>query len=665
MKADPSYLLRSLSSNDVTFFIPPYQRNYEWSTDICKVLMADVKRTAQSNLAGEKTEHFFGSIVYVVEETGFGIPDRYILTDGQQRITTTMLFLMALRDSIEDEDYRSYIQSRYLQNERAGDDTEYKIKLKQVETDWEAYKALALGMEVPGELKNSAVYRNYQFFLKALRGLSEEEKKSYLEEGVSKLSIIAIQLQPDKNPWENPQEIFESMNSLGMPLSLADLVRNYLLMGKSSKEQTKLYNEYWLQLEHRLPGRLSGFIRDWMQADQHRSYKVARENNYKELYSQFKIIVEGRSVAEIFEDFVRFSKPYSYVAQLAPTGNPKADLLIDDLNIIGVNPAYSYLAELLGAWTDGRLSSSDVVGLLTAMRNYLLRRRVLGITQAENKTIPTLGLRLEELTRSSAPAEKLLEQLSSYEYAMRLPNDGEFKAALETVNFYNLGRSRNYPKLILSLAEERLTKARPDWEDKHLQFEHIMPQTLSERWLDELGYDAENVHQEYINNIGNLTLIRHNQELGNRSFSQKKKVYSSNSGLQITQNRVLDRDRWDEDAIARRRDYMVDLIVNHVLPLSDEFKDASNWRQVGTGAKFSSKEVLNSLIGETIAYAPNPSVTAKVVNDSEVEFEGAYWRLSPLTRELKRREGVANQSGAYQGSLYWEWDGMRLVDIGS
>lgn len=335
MKADPTYLLGSLSSNDVTFFIPPYQRNYEWSNAICRVLLSDVQKTAISNASGKQIEHFFGSIVYVVEDTGFGTPDRYILTDGQQRITTVMLLLTALRDSIEDKVRQDYIQSRFLQNERAEGESEYKIKLKQVETDWEAYKGLVLRQPIAPKFQNSAVYRNYQLFKKELRALTEEEKWNLLQYGLTKFSIIAIQLQPDKNPWENPQEIFESMNSLGKPLSLADLVRNYLLMGKSSKEQATLYSQYWLQLERLLPGRLSGFIRDWMQADQHRSFKVANENNYKELYAQFKEIVQGRSVERIFEEFVVFSVPYSYIAELSSTGNSQIDQLIADLNVIG------------------------------------------------------------------------------------------------------------------------------------------------------------------------------------------------------------------------------------------------------------------------------------------------------------------------------------------
>lgn len=659
-----TYLLDSLSNNDVTFFIPPYQRNYEWSAEICRVFLTDVKRTAEANLNSQVTEHFFGNIVYVVEETGFGVPNKYILTDGQQRITTSMLLLMALRDTIDDPAYRRYIQDRFLQNDRASEDTEYKIKLKQVETDWEAYKLLALMQDVPRKLRNSAVYRNYQFFLKELNGVEEVKKKAFLEKGLRKFSIIALQLEPERNPWENPQEIFESMNSLGKPLSLADLVRNYLLMGHSSTTQTKLYNRYWLTLESTLPGKLSAFIRDWMQADQHRSYKVASESNYKELYSRFKDIVEGRTVEDIFQDFVRFSRSYAYVSGLVETNNSELDRLIADLNIIGVAPAYSYLSEVLGVWLDGEVTDRDVVGILTAMRTYLLRRRVLGITQAENKVMPTLGLGLGDLSKSAEPGVDLLEQLSSHEYALRLPNDSEFSTGLETVNFYNLGRSRNYPKLLLSLAEEALTKARPAWDDKHLQFEHIMPQTLNMHWRADLGPEAEEIHQEYINNIGNITLIRHNQELGNKPFHEKLKIYGQQSGLQIAQNQVTDRSLWDVAAIERRRDYMIDLIVNQILVLPENLRKKSNWKQKrGSGAQFDSREVMNELIGETISYSLDPSITAQVVSDSKVFFEGREWSLSPLTRELKNRDGTGNRSGSYQGAQHWAWDGVKLVDL--
>lgn len=665
MKSTPTYLLDSLSNNDVTFFIPPYQRNYEWSTDNCKVLLADVRRVAKANLSGTTTEHFFGSIVYVVEEVGFGVPAKFVLTDGQQRITTTMLLLVALRDSVGDPGYKKEIQRRYLENDRADSSVEYKIKLKQVETDWEAYKRLVLGQDVDAGLRNSAVFQNYQYFYKELSAVEDDEKKALLEKGLMKFSIISIQLEPDRNPWENPQEIFESMNSLGKPLSLADLVRNYLLMGKGSRQQTDLYNRFWLTLEHRLPGQLSEFIRDWMQTDQHRSFKVARESNYKELYSAFKEIARGRTTEELFASFVRFSHPYAIVCGLEETRLARLDQVIVDLNTIGVVPAYSYLTEVLAAWEADELSDGDVIDVLVAVRTYLLRRRVLGVTLAENKFYPVLGKRLGELSGSSDKTETMFRQLSSQEYALRVPNDEEMSSRLRTLNFYNLGRSRNYPRLLLSMAEEYLTKSRPLWDDAQLQLEHIMPQKLNERWRQELGDDAESVHQEFVNNLGNITLIRHNQELGNKAFDVKKQTYAGQSGLQITQNHVIEQEVWDSDAIRQRQDYLIGLITEHLLTLPARFKHASNWNQdAGGSAAFDSRATLNQLIGQTIDFVSNPSLKAEVISDSKVRFESQEWFLGPLTRALKERSGAQiSKTSTFHGASNWSWDGVRLVDL--
>lgn len=664
MRADPSNLLSSLSSRDVTFFIPPYQRNYEWSKSTCKVFFTDIQKVAALNASGERSEHFFGSIVYVVEDAGFGVPSRYILTDGQQRITTSMLFLMALRDTIEDGHLKETIQKDYLENERSGEQPDYKIKLKQVETDWEAYKLLALSDAVPQELRNSSVFQNYEFFRRSLDSIPEEERRGLLENGLAKFSIIAIQLEPDRNPWENPQEIFESMNSLGKPLSLADLVRNYLLMGKSSEDQTQLYNRYWLGLEKRLPGRLSEFIRDWMQADQHKSYKVARESNYKELYGAFKEIVRDRPAEALFEDFDAYSRPYAQASLLERTGIRSLDQTLSDLHVIGIAPAYSYIAEALRDYHAGRISLASIEAVLKGIRTYLLRRRILRITQGENKFFPVLGTRLSELQNSENPTEIVFDQLSSMNYALRLPNDNELAAQLQSMNFYNLGESRTYPRLLLSMVEESLTKSRPQWDDENLQLEHILPQTLNDAWRHELGEDAEQVHQELVHTPGNITLIRHNQELGNKPFSAKKLVYAGKSGLQVTQNYVTDCEQWNADAILRRGAYLSGVILQEILPLPERRKRASNWAQESDKrSQFDIRSVLNQLIGETIYFADDPKISAVVLSDTKVQYEGDEWSLSPLTTKLKQRLGKVSPNSQFNGASYWTWSDLRLIDL--
>ena len=243
-------LLELLSNHNVTFFIPPYQRNYEWDREQCEAFLNDVIKTAKTNHAGVYTEHFFGSVTYFQDNSAFGQPSKLILIDGQQRITTTMLFLAAVRDLTDNQDTKNFINDNYLKNAKNSDDTEYKIKLKQTETDWNVYCEVIFGQEPENDDKNSAVYQNYLFFRRALsteKGF-EFSVLDLIQYGLDKFSVITIELKPTQNSWENPQEIFESMNSLGKSLSLADLVRNYLLLGMSASDQQKLYKKYWVYL---------------------------------------------------------------------------------------------------------------------------------------------------------------------------------------------------------------------------------------------------------------------------------------------------------------------------------------------------------------------------------------------------------------------------------
>lgn len=169
MKSNEQKLLQILSNNDVTFFIPPYQRNYEWTKEQCEVFLGDVLKTTEHNIHGSKTEHFFGSVTYFKDESSaYFQPAKLILIDGQQRITTTMLFLVAIRDLINDEGQKKYINDKYLKNNNCSDESEYKIKLKQVESDWETYKKIILEIPVTSIEKNVPVYQNYIFFKNSL-----------------------------------------------------------------------------------------------------------------------------------------------------------------------------------------------------------------------------------------------------------------------------------------------------------------------------------------------------------------------------------------------------------------------------------------------------------------------------------------------------------------
>lgn len=651
-------LLNLLSNKNVTFFIPPYQRNYEWAEEQCKVFLEDICKTAESNFVGKRMEHFFGSVTYFADKPVFGQPDKLILIDGQQRITTTMLFLVALRDILDDEQTKAYIDNNYLKNDSSVDDTQYKIKLKQVETDWETYKRIILGEEVEETEKNSAVYRNFSYFKNKLYGLKNSGKDLgvLISEGLQYFTVVTLELKPLENPWENPQEIFESMNSIGKPLSLADLVRNYLMLGLDSETQEIFYKQYWLKIEKRLSGRISYFIRDYMQMTERKSFKQATETNYKELYSQFKTIYMGIDSNDMLDNLEQYSVYYSWINGDYSTGNKEIDSILKDIRVLNVTTAYSFLMALMYSWKKDDFKTDEMISILTVFNCYCMRKRILGITQAENKAFPALVKRITELQRASDKEIAMFKIVATQENTLRLPNDIEMKRHLETMNFYNF----KYCKYFLALIEEKLTKSRPDLTDNKLQVEHIMPRTLNATWEKELGSDYARIHQELVNVIGNITLIRHNQELSNKPFKEKLEIYENNSGLQIAKTKITNQKHWNEETIKKRSEWIIDYLLKNIVPIPESMRETNNFIPK-EGRHLSFMEL--GLVGETINFIDDVNITARVIDDKHVEFEGKEWSLSPLTREIYERKGKIRASGSYSGADHWEYDGLKLSSV--
>ena len=357
-----------------------------------------------------------------------------------------------------------------------------------------------------------------------------------------------------------------------------------------------------------------------------------------------------------FKDLSESAALYASILPGGSTGEKKIDKLIQDIGGANATTAYSFLLALLRTWKQGGFSSQDIAEILEAFRIYCLRRRLISLSKAENKNFPMLVNHIPELQTAQDKKQKMFEILSNQESNLRLPNDIEILRTLETMNFYNF----RYCKFFLSLVEEQLTKSRPDSSDEHLQIEHIMPQKLNNEWELELGEDYEMVHQEYVHTIGNLTLIRHNQELGQKKFSDKKEIYINNAGLQIAKTRITDQKHWNKRAIKSRAGWMIKYILSDVLPIPDKMRKVNNFA-AKDGKRLSFQDL--QLIGLDISFIDDPSIRAHVIGDRDVEFEGKKWKLSPLTREIQTRRGKVTPSGAYQGAIYWEYDGIKLADI--
>ena len=665
MEANTIYLLDLLSKKDVTFFIPPYQRNYEWTKEQCQIFLDDMQKTCTRNVTGGSkvsSEHFFGTVTYFQTKTTFGEPDKLILVDGQQRITTTMLFLAALRDVIVEEGPKAYIDSHFLKNATGRDESRFTVKLKQVETDWAPYRKIILGEMLSSEDMQTAIYKNYSYFRRELinaygKGEENVESLDWVQFGLNLFRVVTIALDPERNSWENPQEIFESMNSLGKPLSLADLVRNYLLMGLDAEEQTDYYDRYWLRIEQYLPGEVSNFIRDYMQLKKGRAFHKATDTNTKSLYRAFKddIVEEFYGEREtFFVELLDYAKDYAVLLPGGKTHNAKLDAILEDLRFFKATTAYVILLALLHARSHGSFTDEGLIEILGAFRIYLIRRRLCGLNAAENREFPRLAVKLSALQNAPNKKAATFEILANQDFNLRVPNDIEFASVLREMNFYNF----QYGKFCFALMEEGLSGSRPDLTDPNLRLEHIMPQTLTEAWRTMLGPKGVVRHQQEVHLLGNLTLIRGSQELGQKPFPEKKLIYEGEGGLEISKIGILNQVVWTSECIQKRTEQLIDCLTLHALPLPEPMRTTLNAAQKGRG-----RVSLELLIGEEISFCLDPSIKVRVLDARQVDFEGRALKLSPLTQELMRRRGQMNDSGDYRGAWYWMYDGKRLVDI--
>ena len=457
----------------------------------------------------------------------------------------------------------------------------------------------------------------------------------------------------------------ESLNSVGKLLALADLVRNYLLMDTKACEQDRLYKKYWLKLENNLPGILSNFIRDYMQVKEGVWIDTPSDQNNKRLYYRFKTIVKDMNSEAILNEMLEYSEYYVIVRNfdndLVRSIDQHIRKRFEDFDRIKCTVVYPLTMVLTKAWKKEELSESEYIECLDVLLTYFIRRRIMKITQSENKAFPLFSRKIKEIISAPSKSDYIYQMLCTQGNCLRLPNDIELTTQLSSMNFFSLP----YAKFILALIEEKISKIRPDLGNEKIQLEHIMPQTLNESWKQELGDEWSQVYDEFINNIGNLTLLTHNQELGNCPFSDKKEIYSSKEGMQIARSHITDRSQWNKESIVARRTWITQFLLDNVIPIPECYKKANNYKIEDKSKNNRNKNTFDKLdiIGEYISFKDDPSVQAKVVDSDHVEFEDTKYSLSKLTKELKTRLGNCNNSGSYQGALYWLYNGELLIDL--
>jgi uncharacterized protein with ParB-like and HNH nuclease domain/predicted transport protein len=552
MKATEARLLDFLKRSP-QFVIPIYQRTYSWTESECRQLWDDILRTGSNDAIAA---HFVGSIVYI-EKGLYQVSSQspLLVIDGQQRLTTITLLIAALAKALGDaeplDDFSSEkLRGYYLLNPLEKEERRYKLILSQ--TDKDSLIAIVRGSEQPKE-SSFRVTQNFQLF----EGLIASCKGDFAAvcKGLAKLVVVDIALSRDQ---DNPQLIFESMNSTGRELSQADLIRNFILMGLEPELQTRLYEQFWRPMEvdfgqEAYESQFDAFMRHYL------TVKTGEIPNVNRVYEAFKTHARSPEIAHegveaLVKDIRDFARYYCAMA-LGVESDAELGLAFHDLRDLKVEVAYPFLLELYRDYACGLLPKADFVSAVRLVESYVFRRAICAIpTNSMNKTFATFTKVLKK--------DRYLESIQAHMMALpsyrRFPSNDEFWRDLQTRDLYKF-RSRSY---WLRRLENHGRKERAPVTE--LTIEHILPQNenLSASWKAALGPEWERVQKEWLHTLGNLTLTGYNSEYSDRPFREKRDMEGGFKESPLKLNTGLGQlDEWNEGAIRARAGRLANLAL--------------------------------------------------------------------------------------------------------
>ncbi|MEX2500684.1 MAG: DUF262 domain-containing protein [Wenzhouxiangellaceae bacterium] len=543
MKATEAKLLDFLKKSP-QFVIPIYQRTYSWTEPQCRQLWDDILRAGRSD---DISAHFIGSNVYI-EKGLYQVSSQspLLVIDGQQRLTTATLIIEALSRHLGDAEPLEGFSAKKLRNYyllNPLEEGERGFKLLLTQTDKESLLALLEQKPWPAE-HSLRLRENFEFFEAQVRQLGSD--LSALCNGIAKLIIVDISLSRDQ---DNPQLIFESMNSTGRELSQADLIRNFVLMGLDPKLQTRLYEDHWRPMEVGFGQEGYGDHFDWFMRH-YLTLKTGDIPKVGDVYEAFKAHARQPAIAEqgvdaLVADIRVFGDYYCAMALGKETDRDFA-MAFQDLRELKVDVAYPFLLELYHDYVNGILPKTDFLQTVRLVEAYVFRRAVCAIpTNSLNKTFATFGRALKK-DRYLESIQAHLLTLPSYR---RFPGDEEFKRELVVRDLYNF-RSRSYWLRRLENFDRKERVAVDEYT-----IEHIMPQNenLSAKWREALGSEWQRVQETWLHTLGNLTLTGYNAEYSDRPFADKRDMKGGFKESPLRLNEGLGvLDAWNEAAVRAR-----------------------------------------------------------------------------------------------------------------
>ena len=528
------------------FLIPVYQRYYSWDIEQCKRLWNDIVEMQKKGKVG----HFVGSIVNIAEQAMPTGVQKYMIIDGQQRMTTLSLLLLALRDYASKNPEDTTINARridnmLLKNEYESGDERYKLLL--TETDRDILMRLVEEKPILDDTR-SKLLDNYKFF--AGKIADKELQPAEVYESIGKLQIVNITLD---RSVDDAQAIFESLNSTGKELSESDLIRNYVLMGLEPTEQTYVYEHFWRPMEllfvyETQDSVMDRFFRDYL------TMKITRIPKQDRVYEEFKLYhlnCEFSTIRELCQDLLTYAKYYTDMV-FKRSSNPALKSLYEDINDLRMEVSYPFLLKVHNDYAEGIISEDDLKLIIRLCISYVFRRSICDIpTNSLNKTFATL--------KNEIKPDDYVNSIKAF-FVMRndykeFPDDDKFAAAFVSRDIYTM-RSRNF---ILSHLENYGNKAPIIIENYTI--EHIMPQnsSLSPEWQQMLGANWREVQKTYLHTIGNLTLTAYNSEMSDHPFMVKMDMEGGfkESALRLNAY-VVKLNEWNEQTIKERAALLAD-----------------------------------------------------------------------------------------------------------
>lgn len=501
MEADATPLLNFIKDNQKNqLVIPIYQRVYSWEKEQCKQLWDDIIKIGGDD---KMDGHFIGSILYVLDSITHS-NNALLIIDGQQRLTTIMLLLTALRNHLSDEVKRKKIEDHYLINSDKDGDKKFRLILSDSDKDT-LLSLIDKDRRKPSE-PSLKIVENFKLFEEWIRKNTNQLEMIF--KGLDKLMIVEIALEKGK---DDPQLIFESMNSKGMELTQTDLIRNYIVMETEVEKQEGFYNKYWRAMEEDFKQNkkwFDRFVRHYL------TIKTREIPNINKVYVALKRYQQERGIETevLLQDLQKYCGYFCRIVfkkEADKDLNKALGFLVDlEMDVI-----YPLLLELYSDYSDGVLSKADFIPIIALIESYICRRAVCGLgTNSLNKVFPSFAryIQKDEYFKS------LKAHFGSLTEKQRFPNNDEFKDCFITIDFYKFKKKEYFFERL-----ENFDRKERVYTHEYT-IEHIMPQKLTEEWKRDLGENFQAIHDKYLHTIGNLTKTGYNTEYSNKSFQEKQ-----------------------------------------------------------------------------------------------------------------------------------------------